>query len=91
MQEMFGHEIGAFTGASVKRKGRFELAHKGTLFLDEIGDMRLAAQAKILRVLQEGQFERLGGAETISIDVRLLAATHKDLPVMIKNGRFRQD
>ena len=89
--ELFGHEAGAFTGAAARRKGRFELAHRGTLFLDEIGDMSLPTQAKILRVLQEGEFERLGGAETIKADVRLLAATHKDLPAMIKEETFRQD
>lgn len=89
--ELFGHEAGAFTGASEKRKGRFELADKGTLFLDEIGDMSLATQAKILRILQEGEFERVGGNSTISVDVRLLAATHKDLQVMIEEGSFRQD
>ncbi len=89
--ELFGHEAGAFTGASARRKGRFELAHKGTLFLDEIGDMSLPTQAKILRVLQEGEFERLGGAETISVDVRLFAATHKNLAAMIEEGSFRQD
>jgi DNA-binding NtrC family response regulator len=89
--ELFGHEAGAFTGASGRRKGRFELANKGTLFLDEIGDMSLQTQAKILRVLQDGEFERLGGAETIRVDVRLLAATHKDLLKMIEEGSFRQD
>ena len=89
--ELFGHEAGAFTGAAGRRKGRFELAHKGTLFLDEIGDMSLPTQAKILRVLQEGEFERLGGAETIKVDVRLLAATHKNLLTMIKEETFRQD
>ncbi len=89
--ELFGHEAGAFTGASARRKGRFELAHGGTLFLDEIGDMSLPTQAKILRVLQEGEFERVGGNETISVDVRLLAATHKDLSAMIKDETFRQD
>ncbi len=89
--ELFGHEAGAFTGASARRKGRFELAHRGTLFLDEIGDMSLPTQAKILRVLQEGEFERVGGNETISVDVRLLAATHKDLLEMIENETFRQD
>ena len=89
--ELFGHELGAFTGATGRRKGRFELAHKGTLFLDEIGDMSLQTQAKILRVLQEGDFERLGGTETIQVDVRLIAATHKDLEAMIKEGSFRQD
>ena len=89
--ELFGHEAGAFTGATSRRKGRFELAHQGTLFLDEIGDMSLTTQAKILRVLQEGEFERLGGSETIKVDVRLLAATHRDLDVMIKQETFRQD
>ncbi len=89
--ELFGHESGAFTGATGRRKGRFELADKGTLFLDEIGDMSLPTQAKILRVLQEGEFERLGGAETIKTDVRLLAATHKNLQTMIEEGSFRQD
>ncbi len=89
--ELFGHEAGAFTGAASRRKGRFELAHQGTLFLDEIGDMSLPTQAKILRVLQEGEFERLGGAETIKVDVRLLAATHKNLQEMIEHGSFRQD
>lgn len=89
--ELFGHEAGSFTGAAARRKGRFELAHKGTLFLDEIGDMSLPTQAKILRVLQEGEFERLGGTETIKVDVRLLAATHKDLQRMIEEGTFRQD
>jgi two-component system response regulator HydG len=89
--ELFGHEAGAFTGAANRRKGRFELAHKGTLFLDEIGDMSLQTQAKILRVLQGGEFERLGGVETIKVDVRLLAATHKDLQAMIVDGTFRQD
>jgi DNA-binding NtrC family response regulator len=89
--ELFGHEKGAFTGASEQRKGRFELAHKGTLFLDEIGDMSPQIQAKILRVLQEGEFERLGGNRTIRTDVRLVAATHKDLPAMVGEGTFRQD
>ncbi|MBM9603807.1 sigma-54-dependent transcriptional regulator [Desulfopila inferna] len=89
--ELFGHEAGSFTGASSQRKGRFELADKGTLFLDEIGDMSLATQAKILRILQEGEFERVGGNRTIKVDVRLLAATHKDLQVMISEGTFRQD
>jgi len=89
--ELFGHESGAFTGAAGRRKGRFEMANKGTLFLDEIGDMSLQTQAKILRVLQGGEFERLGGAETIRVDVRLLAATHKDLQAMIVEGTFRQD
>ena len=89
--ELFGHEVGAFTGATGRRKGRFELAHRGTLFLDEIGDMSLTTQAKVLRVLQDGEFERLGGSETVKTDVRLLAATHKDLKAMIEAGTFRQD
>ncbi len=89
--ELFGHEAGAFTGATARRKGRFELAHGGTLFLDEIGDMSLPTQAKILRVLQEGEFERVGGNDTISVDVRLVAATHKDLEKMIEEETFRQD
>ncbi len=89
--ELFGHEPGAFTGAAGRRKGRFELANRGTLFLDEIGDMSLTTQAKILRVLQEGEFERLGGNETIKVNVRLLAATHKDLTRMISEETFRQD
>lgn len=89
--ELFGHEKGAFTGATDQRKGRFELADRGTLFLDEIGDMSPTTQAKILRVLQEGEFERLGGTQTIKADVRLLAATHHDLKQMVDQGRFRQD
>jgi len=89
--ELFGHEAGSFTGADSRRQGRFELAHTGTLFLDEIGDMSMATQAKILRVLQEGEFERVGGSKTIKVDVRLLAATHKDLEKMVEEGTFRQD
>lgn len=89
--ELFGHEKGAFTGATELRKGRFELADKGTLFLDEIGDMSATTQAKILRVLQEGEFERLGGTKTLKTDVRVLAATHKDLEKMVDEGSFRQD
>ncbi|MBU0945229.1 MAG: sigma-54 dependent transcriptional regulator [Proteobacteria bacterium] len=89
--ELFGHEAGAFTGAVGQRKGRFEQADKGTLFLDEIGDMSLPTQAKILRVLQEGELDRLGGNETIRVDVRLLAATHRNLQEMIEEGTFRQD
>lgn len=89
--ELFGHEIGSFTGATSKRKGRFELAHGGTLFLDEIGDMSLTTQAKILRVLQEGEFEILGSSDSVKVDVRLLAATHKDLGAMIEAETFRQD
>ncbi|WP_136808232.1 sigma-54-dependent transcriptional regulator [Desulfosediminicola flagellatus] len=89
--ELFGHEAGSFTGATSRRKGRFELAHKGTLFLDEIGDMSISTQTKILRILQEGEFERVGGTTTNTVDVRLLAATHKDLEAMISTGEFRQD
>ncbi len=89
--ELFGHEQGAFTGASSQRKGRFELAHQGTLFLDEIGDMSLSTQSKILRVLQEGELQRVGGSETITVNVRLVAATHKNLQDMIREGSFRQD
>ncbi len=89
--ELFGHERGAFTGADRRRKGRFERANGGTLFLDEVGDMPLDMQAKILRVLQEGQFERVGGTETITVDVRVIAATNKDLAQMVVLGEFRQD
>ncbi len=89
--ELFGHEKGAFTGADSRRLGRFELADHGTLFLDEIGDMSLPTQAKILRVLQEGELERLGGSKTVKVDVRLVAATHKDLTAMVAEGTFRQD
>ena len=89
--ELFGHEKGAFTGAISTRIGRFELADGGTLFLDEIGDMPLNMQVKLLRVLQERSFERVGGVETIQTDVRIIAATHKDLEKMIRDGNFRQD
>ena len=89
--ELFGHEKGAFTGAQARRKGRFELADRGTLFLDEIGEMSPATQAKILRVLQEKEFETVGGTKTISVDVRIIAATHKKLEVEVKAGRFRED
>jgi DNA-binding NtrC family response regulator len=89
--ELFGHERGAFTGAEKRRVGRFELASGGTLFLDEIGDMSPQTQAKILRVLQEGELERLGGNATIRVDVRLVAATHQDLQAMVEKGSFRQD
>ncbi len=89
--ELFGHERGAFTGAQEKRKGRFELADGGTLFLDEIGDMTLTTQAKILRVLQAGTFERLGGSETIKTDVRIIAATNHNLKEAIEKGNFRND
>jgi DNA-binding NtrC family response regulator len=89
--ELFGHEKGSFTGATRERRGKFEQAHGGTLFLDEIGDMNLGAQAKVLRVLQENEIERVGGSETIAVDVRVLAATNKDLKQEIDKGRFRAD
>lgn len=89
--ELFGHVKGAFTGAIATQKGKFELAHQGTLFLDEIGDMSLRTQAKILRVLQEQQFERLGDDQTVQVDVRVIAATNKDLAAEIKAGNFRED
>jgi len=89
--ELFGHERGAFTGADKKRKGKFELADHGTLLLDELGDLPCPLQAKLLRVLQEGAFERVGGSKTISVDVRVLACTSKDLQVEVDEGRFRQD
>ncbi len=89
--ELFGHEKGAFTGATNARKGKFDQANGGTLFLDEIGDMSLKTQAKILRILQEHTFERVGGNKTIEVDVRVIAATNKDLPDEIRNGNFRED
>jgi len=89
--ELFGHERGAFTGAIARKRGRFELAHRGTLFLDEIADMSLMTQAKILRILQEQKFERVGGTEAIEVDVRVIAATNKDLQKEIAAGRFRED
>lgn len=89
--ELFGHEKGAFTGASDQRIGKFEQANSGTLFLDEIGDMSLDAQAKVLRALQESKITRVGGSESISVDVRILAATNKDLKEEIKTGKFRED
>jgi formate hydrogenlyase transcriptional activator len=89
--ELFGHERGAFTGALMQKKGRFEIADQGTLFLDEIGDISLELQPKLLRALQEREFERLGSAKTIRVDVRLIAATHRDLQTMIRNNQFRED
>ena len=89
--ELFGHEKGAFTGAVGQKKGKIEMANGGTLFLDEIGDMGLSAQAKILRVLEDGKFERVGGTQTHSVDIRLLAATNKPLEDMVKEGAFRED
>ena len=89
--ELFGHEKGAFTGAIAQKIGRFELANKGTLFLDEVGDIPLELQAKLLRVLQEQEFERLGSNRTHKVDVRLIAATHRDLPAMVKQSSFRED
>jgi two-component system response regulator HydG len=89
--ELFGHEKGAFTGAMRQRRGRFELAHRGTLFLDEIGELSPAVQVKLLRVLQERTFERVGGNDTIEADVRLVCATQKDLRKEVAQGRFRED
>jgi len=89
--ELFGHEKGAFTGAIAQKTGRFELAHTGTLFLDEVGDIPLELQAKLLRVLQEQEFERLGSNRTHKVDVRLIAATHRDLAAMVKQATFRED
>jgi two-component system NtrC family response regulator len=89
--ELFGHEKGAFTGAVAARQGRFELAHGGTLFLDEIGDLPLHLQVKLLRVLQEREFERVGSSRPIAVDVRLIAATHRDLMALVKTGGFRDD
>ena len=89
--ELFGHERGAFTGADRAREGRFELAHGGTLFLDEIGEMPLETQAKLLRVLQDGMIDRLGGKQPVRVDVRVIAATNRDLPAAVKAGTFRAD
>jgi Response regulator containing CheY-like receiver, AAA-type ATPase, and DNA-binding domains len=89
--ELFGHEKGAFTGAVKQRKGKFELADEGSIFLDEIGDMSLNTQSKILRILQEKKFERLGGSETLEVDVRVISATHKDLMKEMEEGNFRKD
>ena len=89
--ELFGHEKGSFTGATEKQIGKFELAHKGTIFLDEVGDMSLRTQAKVLRVLQEGEVERIGSQKTVNVDVRVIAATNKDLETAIEKGDFRED
>ncbi len=89
--ELFGHVKGAFTGATNHRVGRFEQANRGTIFLDEIGDLPLSLQAKLLRVLQEREFQRLGSSETVRVDLRVIAATHADLADMIKQGKFRED
>jgi two-component system nitrogen regulation response regulator NtrX len=89
--EMFGHEKGAFTGAAERRLGRFELAHQGTLFLDEVGDLGPEAQAKLLRVLETGIVERLGGEKAVTVDVRVIAATNKDLTDSVRGGQFRED
>ena len=89
--ELFGHEKGAFTGALMQKKGRFELADRGLLFLDEIGDISLELQPKLLRAVQEQEFERLGSAKTIQVDVRIIAATHRDLSEMIRDENFRED
>ncbi len=89
--ELFGHEKGAFTGALARRRGKFELADGGTLFLDEIGDMSLKTQAKVLRSLEEQAFERVGGKDTLRVDVRVIAASNRDLPALIREGQFRED
>jgi len=89
--ELFGHEKGAFTGAAGMRQGRFELAHSGTIFLDEVGELSLPVQAKLLRILQEKEFERVGGSKTIKVDVRVIAATNRNLEDLIKDGLFRED
>ena len=89
--ELFGHEKGAFTGAITQRVGRFELAHRGTIFLDEIGDIPLELQPKLLRVLQEREFERLGSTRTLRADARLIAATNRDLKAMVEEQKFRSD
>ena len=89
--ELFGHEKGAFTGALARRRGRFELADGGTLFLDEVADMSLKTQAKVLRALEEQAFERVGGKDTVKVDVRVIAASNQDLPALLRDGRFRED
>jgi transcriptional regulator with PAS, ATPase and Fis domain len=89
--ELFGHEKGAFTGAITSRKGRFEIAHQGTLFLDEVEDIPLTTQIKLLRILQEGEFERVGGNKTLKVDIRIIAASNRDLQEAVRNGTFRED
>src|SRR4029077_10565377 len=89
--ELFGHERGAFTGAEKQKKGRFELAHSGTLFLDEVAELTPAAQVKLLRALQERRFERVGGTETVAVDVRIITATNQDLKKEVDEKRFRED
>jgi len=89
--ELFGHEKGAFTGASERKRGRFERAHRGTLFLDEIGELSLSSQVRLLRVLQDKKIERVGGSDLIDVDVRIIAATHRNLEIMMQKGQFRED
>ena len=89
--ELFGHEKGAFTGAISQKKGRFERAHNGTIFLDEVGELPLQAQVRLLRVLQQHEIERVGGSQTIPVDVRIITATHKNLEEMVRIGQFRED
>src|SRR5439155_14986900 len=89
--ELFGHEKGAFTGAIARREGRFEQADRGTLFLDEIGEISPAIQVKLLRFLQEHEFERVGGNQTLKVDVRVVAATNRDLLSRVREGKFRED
>src|SRR5205823_7792548 len=89
--ELFGHEKGAFTSAVSQRQGRFELAHGGTIFLDEIGDVPASMQAKLLRVLQERRFERVGGTESIQVDIRVIAASNRSLQRLVSDGKFRED
>jgi DNA-binding NtrC family response regulator len=89
--ELFGHEKGAFTGAVMRSRGKFEQAHRGTIFLDEVGELSPAVQTRLLRVLQEGTLQRLGGSDTIKVDVRVISATHRDLEALVREGRFRED
>src|SRR5205814_9801461 len=89
--ELFGHEKGAFSGATSARRGKFELADGGTLFLDEVADLHAASQAKLLRVLQEGEFHRVGGEQTIKVSVRVVSATNRDLTALVEQQKFRED